>query len=156
MTVSDVMSRSPITIAPEASLEVARATMMDKEVRHLPVVDAAGRLVGIITDRDLRSAAFAPALAEYLSAATRRRFHDVGAALEALRVKDAMSWGVVTASPDMPLAQAAAIMVEGRFGSLPVVERGALVGIVTERDVLRALAATLPAVRGADPDTYFW
>jgi CBS domain-containing protein len=47
-------------------------------------------------------------------------------------------------------------MFEGRFGCLPVIEAGRLVGIVTERDVLKALAATLPAVRGMDPDNYLW
>jgi acetoin utilization protein AcuB len=80
----------------------------------------------------------------------------VTASFEELRVRDAMTGGVVTTSPEAPLAQAAAIMAEGRFGSLPVVEGGKLVGLVTERDVLKALATTLPAVRGLDPDTYFW
>jgi CBS domain-containing protein len=47
-------------------------------------------------------------------------------------------------------------MFEGRFGSLPVMDKDELVGIVTERDVLRALAQTLPSVRGLDPDTYLW
>ena len=67
-----------------------------------------------------------------------------------------MTWDAVTLPPDAPVAQAAALMLEGRFGCLPVIEQGRLVGIVTELDVLRALAVTLPTVRGADPDTFLW
>ena len=156
MTVKDAMTKSPITIDPDAPLGTALATMTERQVRHLPVVDDQGRLVGVITDRDLRNAAFAPALAEYLSRGAQRRLRGVIQSFEELRVRDAMTWGVVTTSPEAPLAQAAAIMAEGRFGSLPVVEGGKLVGIVTERDVLKALATTLPAVRGLDPDTYLW
>ena len=62
----------------------------------------------------------------------------------------------MTTDPEAPLAQAAAVMFEQRVGSLAVVKNGRLVGIVTERDVLRALALTLPSVRGVDPDTYLW
>ena len=67
-----------------------------------------------------------------------------------------MTWQVVTIGPQAPMAQAAAVMANFRVGSLPVVEGGRLVGIVTEHDVLKALAATLPCIRGADPDTYLW
>jgi CBS domain-containing protein len=52
------------------------------------------------------------------------------------------------------VAQAAAVMSDARVGALPVVEAGRLIGILTQHDVLRALATTLPAVRGADPDDY--
>jgi acetoin utilization protein AcuB len=156
MTVKDAMTRNPITIDPDAPLATAMATMTERQVRHLPVVDDQGRLVGMITDRDLRNAAFSPALAEYLSRGAQRRLRGLAETFEEMRVRDAMTWGVVTTSPQAPLAQAAAIMAEGRFGSLPVVEGGKLIGLVTERDVLKALAATLPAVRGLDPDTYFW
>ena len=64
--VRDVMTRRPITVDPDAPLATAAAVMREKAIRHLPVVDDAGRLVGIITDRDLRSAALAPALAPAL------------------------------------------------------------------------------------------
>jgi CBS domain-containing protein len=77
-------------------------------------------------------------------------------ALDNLKVKDVMVGPVVTLGEMAPVAQAAAVMFERRVGSVVVVEGGALVGIVTERDVLRALAKTLPAVRGSDPDTFFW
>jgi hypothetical protein len=66
MQVKDVMSRNPITIDPEAPLATAMAVMKKEGIRHLPVTDDTGRLLGIITDRDLRSAAFAPALIEHL------------------------------------------------------------------------------------------
>jgi CBS domain-containing protein len=156
MTVREAMTKNPITIDPEAPLATAIAVMREKEVRHLPVVDDGGQLLGMITDRDLRSAALGPALVEHLPASARRRLRAVSATFEELRVRDAMTWGVVTTQPDVPLAQAAAVMFEGRFGSLPVVESGRLVGLVTERDVLKAVAATLPAIKGLDPDTYFW
>jgi acetoin utilization protein AcuB len=80
----------------------------------------------------------------------------VTSALEEVRVRDVMSWGPITIGPDAPIAQAAAVMVTAGIGCLPVVENTQLLGIVTERDALRALAATLPSVRGADPDNYFW
>ena len=154
--VREVMSKDPITIDPEAPIATAIAVMRDKGVRHLPVVDDAGRLLGMISDRDLRDAVFAPAFAEHLSLVARRRLRGLSATLEGLRVKNVMTWDAVTTKPEASLAQAAAVMFEGRFGSLPVMEKDKLVGIITERDVLRALAETLPAVRGIDPDTYLW
>ena len=156
MNVADVMTRNPMTIDPEAPIATAMVTMRERALRHLPVVDDRGRLVGMITDRDLRSAAFAPAVAEYLSAVAQRRLRGISQALEDLRVRDTMTWDAITIGPDAPVAQAAAIMFEGRFSSLPVVDGGRLVGIVTERDVLKALAKTLPSVRGVDPDTFLW
>ena len=154
--VREVMSKDPITIDPEAPIATAIAVMRDKGVRHLPVVDDARRLLGMISDRDLRDAMFAPAFAEHLSLVARRRLRGLSATLEGLRVKDVMTWDAVTTKPEASFAQAAAVMFEGRFGSLPVMEKDELVGIITERDVLRALAETLPSVRGIDPDTYLW
>jgi acetoin utilization protein AcuB len=154
--VRDVMTKDPITIDPEAPLETAAAVMQERQVRHLPVVDEAGRLVGLIGDRDLRGALLAPALTEYLSGAAQRRLRGIAAALENLRVRDAMTWDAVTIDPQAPVARAAALMFEARIGCLPVVEGQRLIGIVTERDVLKALAATLPSVRGIDPDNFLW
>ena len=154
--VKDVMTRAPYTIDPDAPIETATAVMRERGVRHLPVVDDTGKLTGMVSDRDVRDAVFAPAFAERLSASGRRRLRSVAATLESLKVRDVMTWGGLTTEPDTTLAQAAAVMFEGRIGSLAVVQKGRLVGIVTERDVLRALALTLPSVRGVDPDTYLW
>jgi CBS domain-containing protein len=154
--VKDVMTRTPYTIDPEAPIGTATAVMRDRGVRHLPVVDEAGKLVGMVSDRDVRDAVFAPAFAERLSQAARRRVRGLNETLDRLKVKDVMTWDAMTTEPDALLAQAAALMFEGQISSLPVVQKGKLVGIVTERDVLRALARTLPSVRGVDPDTYLW
>lgn len=154
--VRDVMARRPITVDPEAPLATAIAVMREKEIRHLPVVDEAGQLIGIITDRDLRSAALGSSLAEFLPVDLRRAVDSAAEMLQALRVRDAMTWGVVTTRPDASVAEAGAVMFERRIGSLPVRENGKLVGIVTERDIFKALMMAIKPVRGVDPDTFFW
>jgi CBS domain-containing protein len=93
---------------------------------------------------------------EHLPPEEGGRLRGLTAALNDVRVSHVMTWRVVTIGPQAPVAQAAAIMANVRVGSLPVVEAGRLVGIVTEHDVLKAVAETLPCIRGADPDTYLW
>jgi acetoin utilization protein AcuB len=139
MKVKDVMSRSPISIDPEAAVGTALDVMRTKGIRHLPVVDEAGALVGIVTDRDLRHAALAPAVQEFLSIRAHRRIRRLGEMLENLRVRDVMTWAVISAGPEVPLLSAALIMFESRVGSLPVLEGGRLVGLLSEQDLLKAL-----------------
>jgi acetoin utilization protein AcuB len=139
MKVKDVMTKDPITIDPEAAVGTALDVMRTKHIRHLPVVDGTGTLIGIVTDRDLRHAALAPALDEYLSVRAHRRARQMSETLEDLRVKDVMTWAVVTTGPEAPLTYGALIMFERRVGSLPVLEHGRIVGMLTERDVLKAL-----------------
>jgi acetoin utilization protein AcuB len=139
MKVKDVMTKDPITIDPEAAVGTALDVMRTKHIRHLPVVDGTGTLIGIVTDRDLRHAALAPALDEYLSVRAHRRARQMSETLENLRVKDVMTWAVVTTGPEAPLTYGALIMFESRVGSLPVLEHGRIVGMLTERDVLKAL-----------------
>ena len=155
MFVKDVMTKDPFSIDPEAPLATAIEMMRMKRIRHLPVVDDSGQLIGIITDRDLRQAAFAPALAEWLSLSAQRRLRGIGQAFEDLRVKDAMTWVVVTTHPDATIEHAAVLMFERRLGSLPVIDQGKLVGILTERDLLKALMRKHPATR-FDPESFLW
>jgi acetoin utilization protein AcuB len=155
MKVRDAMTRDPLTIDPEAALGTAIDVMRTKGLRHLPVVDDGGQLIGIITDRDLRHAAFAPALAEFLPASAQARLRQLGEALENLRVRDAMTWSVVTTHPDASLAHAALLMSERRVGGLPVVEQGRLVGMLTERDVLEALSRE-GKVRHFNVEGFLW
>jgi acetoin utilization protein AcuB len=142
--VRDVMTANPLTAAPDATVRAAIGLMRERGIQHLPVVDDTGRLVGILTDRDIRHAALVPALAEFVPWEHRR--------LKALRVRDVMTWSVVTTDPDASLVQAGWRMFQRRIGSLPVVENSRLVGILTEHDVLAALG------KGdeIDPDAFTW
>ncbi|HXJ81326.1 MAG TPA: CBS domain-containing protein [Candidatus Methylomirabilis sp.] len=155
MKVKDVMVKGPFTIDPEAPLGTAMDVMRTKELRHLPVVDEAGQLVGIITDRDLRHACFSPAVAEYLSGGAQRGLRQLGKTLEDMRVRDFMTWVVVTVHPDASLGHAALIMSERRVGSLPVVDHGTLVGMLTERDILQALSKESGVLRFS-PEGFLW
>jgi CBS domain len=109
---------------------------------HLPVVEHDDRLVGIISERDLRGAAFSSILWD-LSPSLRARFEQARQALEEIEVGDVMTREPVTTTPDARLAEAAAQMFEHRIGCLPVVEGGCLVGLSTEADALAALADSL-------------
>lgn len=133
--VKDWMVSDPITVAPQATVAEAKALLEAYRIRHLPVVDC-GRLVGMITDRDIRLASMPRARME--------RAHP-DALLQLIRVGQVMTPGPTTASPDMPIAEAARIMLERRYGGLPVVTDGRLVGIITQADLLKALIALLKA-----------
>jgi acetoin utilization protein AcuB len=154
VTVEEAMTRRPISVAPAAPLETAMSVMRERRIRHLPVVDDGGRLVGVVSDRDMRSIILAPAVDQFLAAETRRYLSEITATLHDIPVSQIMTSPVVTTTPQAPLAQAAAVMHQLRIGCLPVLSGTELIGIVTDRDVLRGLAATLPAIRGEDPDSY--
>jgi acetoin utilization protein AcuB len=131
MKVGDVMTKHPLVVDLDAPVRVAADLMRSKGIRHLPVVDAGAHVLGIVTDRDLRHAVFLPALAGHAGLAPHR--------VKALRVRDVMTWSVVTTHADIELVQAALTMFQRRIGSLPVVEDRRLVGILTEQDVFAGL-----------------
>ncbi|HXJ81344.1 MAG TPA: CBS domain-containing protein [Candidatus Methylomirabilis sp.] len=131
--VRDLMTPQPQTVGPDTPLRAAISLMKERRIRHLPVLEEGGRLVGILTDRDLRHAAFVPALSEYLNWDAQR--------LKSPRVRDVMTWSVVTTQPDATVIQAALTLFQRRIGCLPVVENGCLVGILTDHDVIGALSA---------------
>lgn len=133
MLVRDVMSRKLTTIAPTGTCFEAVQRMHMGRIHHLPVVAAADRLVGIVTDRDLRHHLFSPAVFPVLGVTP------VDTLLGAMRVSDVMVTDVVTVRPDQPLGEAARLMMTRRVGSLPVIEEGRLVGIITETDMLRTI-----------------
>lgn len=126
LLVRDSMTREVVTVAPEMTAAGALALCRERRIRHLPVLED-GRLVGMVSDRDLRSAT--PALGDPARAE----------ALGKIRVSDAMSREISTAHPDDPIEQAANAMREKRIGCLPVVEDDELVGIITASDVMDAL-----------------
>jgi acetoin utilization protein AcuB len=138
LLVENSMTREVVTIEPNTSAADALALCRERRIRHLPVLEE-GRLVGIVSDRDLRSAA--PALGDPNRAA----------ALEQIRARDVMNQRVVTAHPKEPIEEAAREMYERRIGCLPVMEGEKLVGIVTSSDVMRALVRLFRAHEPGSP-----
>lgn len=134
MQVKDVMTRRVVSIEESDSCLEAAARMHQSRVRHLPVVSREGRLVGIVTDRDLRHYLFSPTIfQEHLGTIS------VDVLFKAVPVSEIMSSPVVRSSPDDDLVAAAKLMADDRVGALPVVEGGRVVGIVTETDLLRQI-----------------
>lgn len=124
MLVKDVMKAPVLTVGPETTLDEAYRLLLERSIRHLPVVEG-GRLVGIITDRDIRLAT--------------SHLNPKGPCPGCTQVGEVMTKGVVTAHPLDPVEEAARVMRERKIGCLPVLEREAVVGIVTGIDLLDAL-----------------
>jgi CBS domain-containing membrane protein len=126
LRVRDVMSREVVTIERNQVLVVADDVMRLGRIRHLPVVDDDGNVVGLVSQRDLFHSGLVKALG-YGARAKER-------ALTTLAVKEAMTTEVVTTTSDTPLREAAALMLSRKVGCLPVVDEGRLAGILTEGD----------------------
>ena len=127
MKVSEMMQHSVLTATPDMSLSLAWRLMEDHRIRHLPVLSE-GRLVGLITDRDLRGAA--PAAASPPEA-------EVALYMGTTPVAACMTRNVVTVSPETDIILAAQHLLHGHFGCLPVMAQEKLVGILSEIDILR-------------------
>jgi CBS domain-containing protein len=126
------MTRAPFTVNPEISVVDARAEMARRRIRHLLVIDEGGLLLGIVTDRDIRSSLPSPA--------TSLSVWEMNYLLARLTVGQVMSKAVITIDPDRDVREAARIMIDHKIGGLPVLEGRGLVAIVTDTDLLRALA----------------
>jgi acetoin utilization protein AcuB len=129
MFVRDCMTPNPITVRPESDPLAALALLKAGDFRHLPVLDGQGSLIGIVDRADIElflSKAGSPGV-------YKRNYH----------VEQLMTKAVVSVPPDCPLEEAAMTMVRHKIGSLPVVEDGLLVGIVTETDIFKRFAAIL-------------
>lgn len=143
MRVRDVMSRNVETIAAVEPAHAAIGRMVTRKVRHLPVVDTLGTLVGVVTDRDIRHHLFSPGVFERIGRVSSDEL------LKAVTVKQVMSSPAISVRADDHLETAARLMVECKIGSLPVVENERVVGIVTETDLLRRIVITEEARRPA-------
>jgi len=129
--VRDRMSAKPVTIPADTPITEALRTMRHAEVRRMPVLDEDGKLVGIVSEKDLLVASPSP-----VSSLTVSEVHYL---LSHLLVSELMSRDVITVSPDTPVEEAARIMADYKIGGLPVMEGDRLVGIITETDVFTVL-----------------
>lgn len=132
--VADIMTPNPLTVAPRNAIRTAVNLMREGGCRRLPVVDR-GKLVGIITDRDLRRAANSPF-------GVREQWYD-NFILDHIEVGSCMTPNPLTVEPSTPIVEAARLMRDHKIGGLPVVAGGQLVGIITETDLLDFLIALL-------------
>ena len=130
MLVKERMKRDPVTAKKDDSFRYALKLIRKEGIRHLPVVDNK-KVVGIVTDRDLRQAAPSPA--------TTLEVHELNFLLERLKIEAIMTKKVITIGQDADLLEAAKLLLTHKIGCLPVVGQDELVGIITEGDLLRAL-----------------
>ena len=141
--VRDIMSSPAITVSPDTALPAANALMKEKEIRHLPVLEK-GRLVGIVSRGDLREAS--------ISASINADQYELHFLLNKLTVGKLMTRKVRTVAPDALVVDAADLMTEHKIAGLPVVDAdGAVVGIVTESDLLKMLVRRLRAADEQKP-----
>lgn len=123
LTVRDIMVTDLVTVGPHATAREAYRLMRDHRFRHLPVIDG-GRLLGILSDRDLRPVLLSPTLAR-------------------VRVRELMSEDLTTVAPSATVEEAASLLVVKRIGCLPVVVDDRVIGIVTDTDLLAVLVELL-------------
>lgn len=127
-TVADIMTENVEVLHVGDDLAAAGEVMKRERIRHLPVVDRDNRLVGLVTHRMI--------LGAWISHGrpNRERPEEVAADVP---VEMVMERDVTTLSPDMPAVAAAGILEDYKYGCLPVLEEGRVVGIVTEADFVR-------------------
>jgi acetoin utilization protein AcuB len=138
MLVRERMTHHPIVIAPDTPVGGALKRMREEGVRRFPVVDhKSGKLVGIVTEKELLYASPSPA--------TSLSVYELHYLLAKLTVDKIMSTELVTVSEDTPIEEAALLMIDRNVGALPVMRDGALVGIITETDIFKTFAELFAA-----------
>jgi acetoin utilization protein AcuB len=137
MFIDRSMTRDVVTVSPDDEIDTAQTLMARYRIRHLPVIVENGLLVGIVTDRDIRSAMPSKVLSENEREDQHRR-------LAAMKVKDIMTRDPVTVSPAQTLQDAILMMQKVKVGAFPVVDNeGRLKGMISIRDLMRAFVNVL-------------
>lgn len=130
MIVERRMRKNPVWVDEEDSMKKAIDLLKEKGIRHLPVLRDGEKLVGIVSDRDIKAASPSPA--------TSLEIREIYYLLDKIKIKQIMTKKPYTVSMGTPVEEAALIMREKRIGALPVVKDGKLIGIITETDILDA------------------
>jgi acetoin utilization protein AcuB len=124
------MTKKVFSVSPDDYLSDALSLMKEKGIKHVPVVKN-GKLKGIISDRDIKE--YSP------SKATSLDIYELHYILAKTKIKEMMTTGVITTTSDAPLEEAAMIMLDRSIGCLPVIDEGNLAGIISDKDIYRAL-----------------
>jgi CBS domain-containing protein len=158
MKVGDIMTQPAITVRPETTIVEAAQLMLQRHISGLPVVDASGAVVGVVTEGDMLRRAETGTerrhrrWLEFVISPGRLAHEYAGA--HARRVGEVMTEEVVAVSSQDPLEEAVRLMEQRRIKRLPVIESGRLVGIISRANLVRALVdkLTRPAEAGAVGD----
>ena len=138
MLVKDQMTTPAITLTPDTPFQEAVKLMRERQIRRIPIVDEQGKLVGIVSERDLLHAEPSPA--------TSLSIWEMNYLLWKLKVGDLMSKKVITVTPQTALQDAASLLIKHRIGGLPVVDsQQRVIGVITETDIFKAFVALLSA-----------
>ncbi len=130
--VRDLMNKEVATLERNDKLSVADNVMQLGRIRHMVVLDEEGEIAGVLSQRDLFRGALVRAMG-YGTVAQKR-------VMDIIVVKEVMSTGLLTTTPDTPVSEAARMMAERKIGCLPVVEMGQLAVILTEGDFVAHFA----------------
>ncbi|MBK8930921.1 MAG: CBS domain-containing protein [Chloroflexi bacterium] len=137
MLVKNRMSQPVITVEPDLPIMDALNLMKSHNIRRTPVVDKQGKLIGIISDKDLLNAG--------PSDATSLSVWEINYLVGKIKVKQVMTRNVLTVGGETPIEEAARIMVDNKVGGLPVMEGGTIVGVITESDLFKILLELMGA-----------
>ena len=142
----DIMTKEVITVSPDMEITKAAKILLERRINGLPVVDAFGRLVGILCQSDLvaqQKTILLPSvftlLESYIPLTSMRRIDKEVEKIAAITVKQAMTPNPVTIGPDTDIEEVARLMVDKKYHTLPVVDGDKVVGIVGKEDVLKTL-----------------
>lgn len=129
MNVELYMTKSPIVVKDDLSLADARELLKNEKIHRLPVVGKKGKLIGIITEKDILYAT--------PSSMTTLDVYEIHTLFAKLKIKETMKKNVITVSPGTHIEEAARILEDNNIGGLPVVENDLVVGIITESDIFK-------------------
>lgn len=137
MLVKERMSHHPITVRPQTSLHDALRIMRESRIRRLPVLNDKGKLVGIVSEKQLLYASPSPA--------TSLSVYEMNYLMAKVKVEELMTYEVVTTTEDCVLEEAARIMADNDISGLPVMRGDKLVGMITESDLFKIFLELLGA-----------
>lgn len=128
MLVGERMSKPVISITPDMPVHDALALFRKEHIRRAPVIHN-GKLVGIVSDKDLLNASPSPV--------TSLSVWEINYLISKIKVSEVMTKKVITVKADTPIEEAARVMADNKFGGLPVIDDGKVVGIITETDLFK-------------------
>jgi acetoin utilization protein AcuB len=142
MYVGRIMHRELVTVPPDTPLSKAHDMIAERAISHLLVVDDTGKLIGLVSDRDIKQS--------WASPATSLSRHELNYLLSKIDLGMIMVKKIVTIAPETTIERAALIMQQNRISALPVLENGKLVGIITTTDVMEVLLRAI----GIEDDSF--